>query len=207
MSTKAGELPGPVCHGLCGAHPAPARPAAKRYVSFHNKMKSFKGIRAAAIYLVVVFGLTVSSKYLYSTLTPGVPDAGMVPIALVPWLFYVYEGGISIRTVPAMSVVWISGLVTYLFPPVLSLLFLSRKSEFLFWCGGVLGTLIYSAVQMREFIEYRIFLRGETYNWSTALPKYIIPMAWLVSLTIAGGIVGGAMLVLLTKRKKANQAL
>jgi hypothetical protein len=30
---------GPVCHGLCGAQPAPARPAAKRYVRQKKEYK------------------------------------------------------------------------------------------------------------------------------------------------------------------------
>src|SRR5512145_174073 len=31
---------GPVCHGLCGAQPAPSRPAAKRYVRLYDEMNT-----------------------------------------------------------------------------------------------------------------------------------------------------------------------
>ena len=29
---------GPICHGLCGAQPAPSRPAAKRYVKSQEEL-------------------------------------------------------------------------------------------------------------------------------------------------------------------------
>jgi len=49
QSTQQGVVAdGPVCHGLCGAKPAPSRPAAKRYVGYQNRNMNVKSIMAIA---------------------------------------------------------------------------------------------------------------------------------------------------------------
>jgi len=127
---------------------------------------------------MLLFLLTVVAKRLYFTLTPGVPDAGVAPVALVPWLFSVYESaGLSIFTDFNIFLVWASCCLAYLIPAFAAGFFVSSRNIAFCYLTAVLAILGFDLYRMYQF--RLAFTLGEPTSWKYLLGIFGKALSWV----------------------------
>ncbi|NOX37448.1 MAG: hypothetical protein GXO78_07920 [Calditrichaeota bacterium] len=128
--------------------------------------------------------LRAIARYLYFSLTPGIPEIGSAPVAVIPWLFWKYNrAGISLLTDSALFLVWLVACLVYVLPALLAAGLSGNRADNrqLLWAMGVVGIVSEWLV-----VRYRFALVDSGIIAPHSLSVFLEPALWWVGLTLLG---------------------
>lgn len=122
----------------------------------------------------------------------GVPDAGFAPLALVPWLFWIYRsGGLSLWTDSGIFAVWLLACLILVVPSGLGMALTRNAAQ---RAVVLLLALVQGAVAATSIWSWRVALYFEApYSADAARELFKPAWAWAGCLILMGVVLGCGM--------------
>jgi hypothetical protein len=145
--------------------------------------------RLAASFLPIVVGLAaylligVVASSIYRALLPGVPDSGVVPLAVLPSLLLYYVGYLD----PAIYLVWLISCSAYFFPSALAVVSSASRDG---RRGGLIVVFLISFHALWSIWGSRAIYFSER-HYSTVAGLWVTTRSYLPILVLS---VGGLLL-------------
>jgi hypothetical protein len=149
------------------------------------------------IYLASFMALSLVTRILYGYFAPGVPDSGMVPNSLLPWLFpyYLQDGfyvlGPVLFFIEGSWLVWVSACSIYLVPPILGFWLSKRWTHFGFLGALLIGQTLLAGID--DWSTRDAFFFEHPYSTKAAIRLLARPFGWVVCLLLIGVLLGIAL--------------
>jgi len=143
------------------------------------------------------------SEWIYRVMVPGVPDAGLVPLGIRPWLFAVYYGLGTllspIEWIMGKNPTWLCSGLAFLVPIVISFRIESNRLR-RFWITLLLfSQLLLAGTHIWQTRD--IFFALSPYSTAAVFRILLRGITWVLAFQLSGFVLGRFFLC---RAKKAN---